>query len=70
MPVCVSLRAGQTAIGVMQSSLEFNLLLITDKLSPKHPERMRKFRAAAELYKGKVSPNREKEGLLGRKKEQ
>ncbi|XP_072779394.1 endoplasmic reticulum resident protein 27 isoform X3 [Taeniopygia guttata] len=42
-----------TAIGVMQSSLQFNLLLITDKMSPKHPERMRKFRAAAELYKGK-----------------
>ncbi|KAF4793825.1 Endoplasmic reticulum resident protein 27 [Turdus rufiventris] len=43
-----------TAIGVMQSSVEFNLLLITDKMSPKHPERMRKFRAAAELYKGKI----------------
>ncbi|NXI82907.1 ERP27 protein, partial [Rhipidura dahli] len=43
-----------TSIGVMQSSLEFNLLLITDKMSPKHPERMRKFRAAAELYKGKI----------------
>lgn len=52
----------------MQSSLQFNLLLITDKMSPKHPERMRKFRAAAELYKGKVSPNRETEGLLGRRK--
>ncbi|KAM4901950.1 endoplasmic reticulum resident protein 27 [Sylvia borin] len=43
-----------TAIGVMQSSLQFNLLLITDKMSPKHPERMRKFRTAAELYKGKI----------------
>ncbi|XP_062347533.1 endoplasmic reticulum resident protein 27 [Cinclus cinclus] len=43
-----------TAIGVMQSSVQFNLLLITDKMSPKHPERMRKFRAAAELYKGKI----------------
>uniref|UniRef100_A0A8C5X5P1 Endoplasmic reticulum protein 27 n=1 Tax=Malurus cyaneus samueli TaxID=2593467 RepID=A0A8C5X5P1_9PASS len=43
-----------TAIGVMQSSLQFNLLLITDKMSPKHPERMSKFRAAAELYKGKI----------------
>ncbi|NXY18956.1 ERP27 protein, partial [Atrichornis clamosus] len=43
-----------TAIGVMQSSLQFNLLLITDKMSPKHPERMRKFRAAAELFKGKI----------------
>ncbi|NXI19824.1 ERP27 protein, partial [Irena cyanogastra] len=43
-----------TSIGVMQSSLQFNLLLITDKMSPKHPERMRKFRAAAELYMGKI----------------
>ncbi|NXF08004.1 ERP27 protein, partial [Smithornis capensis] len=43
-----------TAVGVMQSSLQFNLLLITDKMSPKHPERMRRFRAAAELFKGKV----------------
>ncbi|NWI67556.1 ERP27 protein, partial [Todus mexicanus] len=43
-----------TAVGVMQSSLELNLLLITDKMSPKHPERMRRFRAAAELFKGKV----------------
>ncbi|XP_057879573.1 endoplasmic reticulum resident protein 27 [Melospiza georgiana] len=43
-----------TAVGVMQSSLVLNLLLITDKMSPKHPERMRKFRAAAELYKGKI----------------
>ncbi|NXF92048.1 ERP27 protein, partial [Eubucco bourcierii] len=43
-----------TAIGVMQSSLELNLLLITDKTSPKHPERMRTFRAAAELFKGKI----------------
>ncbi|NXG44448.1 ERP27 protein, partial [Psilopogon haemacephalus] len=43
-----------TAIGVMQSSLELNLLLITDKMSPKHPERMRNYRAAAELFKGKI----------------
>ncbi|NXU20158.1 ERP27 protein, partial [Pardalotus punctatus] len=43
-----------TAIGVMQSSLELNLLLITDKMSPKHPEQMRIFRAAAELYRGKI----------------
>ncbi|NWX11995.1 ERP27 protein, partial [Aegotheles bennettii] len=43
-----------TAIGVMQSSLQLHLLLITDKLSPKHPERMRKYRAAAELFKGKI----------------
>ncbi|XP_009892709.1 PREDICTED: endoplasmic reticulum resident protein 27 [Charadrius vociferus] len=43
-----------TAIGVMQSSLQLHLLLITDKMSPKHPERMRKYRAAAELFKGKI----------------
>ncbi|XP_009288421.2 PREDICTED: endoplasmic reticulum resident protein 27 [Aptenodytes forsteri] len=43
-----------TAIGVMQSSLQLHLLLITDKMSPKHPKRMRKYRAAAELFKGKI----------------
>ncbi|KAM6425273.1 endoplasmic reticulum resident protein 27 [Rhynochetos jubatus] len=43
-----------TAIGVMQSSLQLHLLLLTDKMSPKHPERMRRYRAAAELFKGKV----------------
>ncbi|NXL66420.1 ERP27 protein, partial [Chordeiles acutipennis] len=43
-----------TAIGVMQSSLQLHLLLITDKMSPKHPKRMRGYRAAAELFKGKI----------------
>ncbi|KAF1398188.1 Endoplasmic reticulum resident protein 27, partial [Spheniscus magellanicus] len=43
-----------TAIGVMQSSLQLHLLLITDKMSPKHPKRMRKYQAAAELFKGKI----------------
>ncbi|NXT38738.1 ERP27 protein, partial [Pelecanoides urinatrix] len=43
-----------TAIGVMQSSLQLHLLLITDKMSPKHPKRMRRYRAAAELFKGKI----------------
>ncbi|XP_071589017.1 endoplasmic reticulum resident protein 27 [Heliangelus exortis] len=43
-----------TSIGVMQSSLQLHLLLITDKMSPKHPERMRKYQAAAELFKGKI----------------
>ncbi|NXP49371.1 ERP27 protein, partial [Heliornis fulica] len=43
-----------TAIGVMQSSLQLHLLLLTDKMSPKHPERMRRYRAAAELFKGKI----------------
>ncbi|KAM6301952.1 endoplasmic reticulum resident protein 27 [Podargus strigoides] len=43
-----------TAIGVMESSLEFHLLLITDKMSPKFPEQMRRYRAAAELFQGKI----------------
>ncbi|XP_052630495.1 endoplasmic reticulum resident protein 27 [Harpia harpyja] len=43
-----------TAIGVMQSSLQLHLLLITDKMSPRHPEQMRRYRAAAELFKGKI----------------
>ncbi|NXO02564.1 ERP27 protein, partial [Rhinopomastus cyanomelas] len=43
-----------TAIGVMQSSFQLNLLLITDKMSPKYPKQMRRFREAAELFKGKI----------------
>ncbi|NWS76657.1 ERP27 protein, partial [Crotophaga sulcirostris] len=43
-----------TAIGVMQSSLQLHLLLITDKMSPKHPGRMHSYRAAAEQFKGKI----------------
>ncbi|XP_064308247.1 endoplasmic reticulum resident protein 27 [Phalacrocorax carbo] len=43
-----------TAIGVMQSSLQLHLLLITDKMSPKHPEQMHRYRTAAELFKGKI----------------
>ncbi|NXS67143.1 ERP27 protein, partial [Pandion haliaetus] len=43
-----------TAIGVMQSSLQLHLLLITDKMSPRHPERMHRYRVAAELFKGKI----------------
>ncbi|NXW91756.1 ERP27 protein, partial [Alopecoenas beccarii] len=43
-----------TAIGVMQSSFQLHLLLITDKMSPKYPERMRRYRVAAELFKGKI----------------
>ncbi|KFQ22612.1 Endoplasmic reticulum resident protein 27, partial [Merops nubicus] len=43
-----------TAVGVMQSSLQFNLLLLTDKMSPEHPRRMHRYRAAAELFKGKI----------------
>ncbi|NXK00181.1 ERP27 protein, partial [Corythaixoides concolor] len=44
----------RTAVGVMQSSFQLHLLLITDKMSPKHPERMHRYRAAAELFKGKI----------------
>ncbi|NWX05531.1 ERP27 protein, partial [Caloenas nicobarica] len=43
-----------TAIGVMQSSFQLHLLLITDKMSSKHPERMHRYRVAAELFKGKI----------------
>ncbi|KAM6306921.1 endoplasmic reticulum resident protein 27-like [Podargus strigoides] len=42
-----------TAIGVMQSSLEFHLL-ITDKMSPKFPEQMCRYWVAAELFQGKI----------------
>ncbi|XP_009990847.1 PREDICTED: endoplasmic reticulum resident protein 27, partial [Tauraco erythrolophus] len=44
----------RTAVGVMQSSFQLHLLLITDKMSPKHPERMHRYRLAAELFKGKI----------------
>ncbi|NXH20011.1 ERP27 protein, partial [Bucco capensis] len=43
-----------TAVGVMQSSLAFNLLLITDKKSPEHSKCMHGYRAAAELFMGKI----------------
>ncbi|KFP28366.1 Endoplasmic reticulum resident protein 27, partial [Colius striatus] len=43
-----------TAVGVMQSSLQLHLLLLTDKMSPKHSERMSSYRAAAELFKDKI----------------
>ncbi|NXC38159.1 ERP27 protein, partial [Penelope pileata] len=43
-----------TAVGVMQSSIPLHLLLITDMKSPEHPERMRRYRAAAELFEGKI----------------
>ncbi|NXX95508.1 ERP27 protein, partial [Centropus bengalensis] len=43
-----------TAIGVMQSSLQLHLLLITDKMSPKHSERMLIYQAAAKQFKGKI----------------
>ncbi|KAM9580076.1 endoplasmic reticulum resident protein 27 isoform 1-T1 [Guaruba guarouba] len=43
-----------TAIGVMQSSFQLHLLLVTDKTSPKYPEQMRRYREAAELFKGKI----------------
>ncbi|NWS45281.1 ERP27 protein, partial [Probosciger aterrimus] len=43
-----------TAIGVMQSSFQLHLLLVTDKTSPKYPEQIRSYREAAELFRGKV----------------
>ncbi|OXB75393.1 UNVERIFIED_CONTAM: hypothetical protein H355_010595, partial [Colinus virginianus] len=43
-----------TAVGVLHSSLLLHLLLFTDKKSPEHPEQMRRFRAAAELFEGKI----------------
>ncbi|NWH58655.1 ERP27 protein, partial [Geococcyx californianus] len=43
-----------TAVGVMQSSLQLHLLLITDKMSPKHPQRIHSYRTAAEQFKGKI----------------
>ncbi|NXI66332.1 ERP27 protein, partial [Anseranas semipalmata] len=43
-----------TAVGVLHSSLQVHLLLITDKNSPEHPERMRRYRAAAEQFEGKI----------------
>uniref|UniRef100_A0A8C3TNL0 Endoplasmic reticulum resident protein 27 n=1 Tax=Catharus ustulatus TaxID=91951 RepID=A0A8C3TNL0_CATUS len=39
---------------VITSSIRCDPALLMNKMSPKHPERMRKFRAAAELYKGKI----------------
>uniref|UniRef100_A0A8C2TAC8 Endoplasmic reticulum protein 27 n=1 Tax=Coturnix japonica TaxID=93934 RepID=A0A8C2TAC8_COTJA len=41
-------------VGVMHSSLQLNLLLFTDKKSPEHLEQMRRYRAAAELFEGKI----------------
>ncbi|NWI16818.1 ERP27 protein, partial [Crypturellus soui] len=43
-----------TAVGLMQSSVQLHLLLITDKRSSEHPEHMHRFREAAELFQGKI----------------
>ncbi|KGL76063.1 Endoplasmic reticulum resident protein 27, partial [Tinamus guttatus] len=43
-----------TAVGLMHSSVQLHLLLITDKRSSEHPERMHRFREAAELFQGKI----------------
>ncbi|XP_031408022.1 endoplasmic reticulum resident protein 27, partial [Meleagris gallopavo] len=43
-----------TAVGVLHSSLLLHLLLFTDKKSPEHPEQMRRYRSAAELFEGKI----------------
>ncbi|NXL86384.1 ERP27 protein, partial [Alectura lathami] len=43
-----------TAVSVLHSSIPLHLLLITDKKSPEHPKRMERYRAAAELFEGKI----------------
>ncbi|KAM8820061.1 endoplasmic reticulum resident protein 27 [Eudromia elegans] len=43
-----------TAVGLMQSSIQLHLLLITDKKSSEHPEHMHRFREAAELFRRKI----------------
>ncbi|XP_042672186.1 endoplasmic reticulum resident protein 27 [Centrocercus urophasianus] len=43
-----------TAVGVLHSSLQLHLLLFTDKKSPEHPEQMRRYREAAELFEDKI----------------
>lgn len=71
--LCVSLSVcgghvfWQTAVGVLHSSLQLHLLLFTDKKSPEHPERMRRYREAAELFEDKVSPKRRVVGEQKRK---
>ncbi|XP_044311115.1 endoplasmic reticulum resident protein 27 [Varanus komodoensis] len=43
-----------TVIGLFDSAIETHLLLFTDKKSPKHAERMEKYRKAATLFQGKI----------------
>ncbi|XP_053107855.1 endoplasmic reticulum resident protein 27 [Hemicordylus capensis] len=43
-----------TAVGLFDSAIEIHLLLFTDKSSPKHMERMDKYREAAKLFQGKI----------------
>ncbi|XP_077195351.1 endoplasmic reticulum resident protein 27 isoform X2 [Paroedura picta] len=43
-----------TAIGLFNSTVQTHLLLVTDKTSPNHTERMHKYREAAHLFQGKI----------------
>uniref|UniRef100_A0A452GN24 Endoplasmic reticulum protein 27 n=1 Tax=Gopherus agassizii TaxID=38772 RepID=A0A452GN24_9SAUR len=44
----------QTAIGLFNSTVQTHLLLFTDKTSQEHTERVRRYREAAELFRGKI----------------
>ncbi|XP_032640532.1 endoplasmic reticulum resident protein 27 [Chelonoidis abingdonii] len=43
-----------TAIGLFNSTVQTHLLLFTDKTSQEHTERVRRYREAAELFRGKI----------------
>ncbi|KAM7182491.1 endoplasmic reticulum resident protein 27 [Macrochelys suwanniensis] len=43
-----------TAIGLFNSTVQTHLLLFTDKASQEHTERVRRYREAAELFRGKI----------------
>ncbi|XP_062989751.1 endoplasmic reticulum resident protein 27 [Elgaria multicarinata webbii] len=43
-----------TAVGLFDSAVQIHLLLFTDKLSPKHAERIDKYREAAALFQGEI----------------
>ncbi|XP_060632110.2 endoplasmic reticulum resident protein 27 [Anolis sagrei] len=43
-----------TAVGLFESVVETHLLLLTNKSSPMHTERMNKYREAAKLFQGKL----------------
>ncbi|XP_066490580.1 endoplasmic reticulum resident protein 27 [Tiliqua scincoides] len=43
-----------TAVGLFSCTVETHLLLFTDKSSPKHKERMEKYREAAKLFQGQI----------------
>ncbi|XP_067415060.1 endoplasmic reticulum resident protein 27 [Emydura macquarii macquarii] len=43
-----------TAIGLFNSTVQTHLLLFTDKTSQEHMERVRRYREAADLFRGKI----------------